>query len=249
MRVREAIGRALGGILAPLAAGGSTLRGARLFHPDGVVYYAEVCPLAKEGALGEVSQRLAGAAIVRLSGAAFRFRGAELPDVLGVAVRFKGSDERSAAPKRRDQDLLFESAASLWQLPFAPFTTNTHDFLANTYYAILPFVVEGLGQVKWRLCSAGVTTTGKNRCERLEQAVRLGLAVLQLEVRPAKRGGAWVPVATIALRERAAIDQNKLEFSPFRDGLGIFPVGLLQSMRAVVYPASQIGRRLARGAR
>lgn len=249
MRLMEAIGRAIGWSLAPLAAGGSLIRRARVFHPDGVVYYAEVCPLATEGALEELSQRLAGTAIVRLSAGASRWRGVERPDVLGVAVRFKGSNERSATPRRRDQDLLFESTPSLWRLPFAPLTTNTHDFLANTYYAILPFVVEGLGKVKWRLCSAGVSTTGKDRLERLEQAVSLGLAVLQLEVRPAKRGGAWAPVATIELRERAEIDQDKLEFSPARSGLGICPVGLLQSIRSVVYPASQLGRRLARGAR
>jgi hypothetical protein len=249
MRVREAIGRALGGILSPLAAGGSLIRGARLFHPEGVVYDAEVLPIANEGALGEVGQRLAGAAIVRLSGALWRGRGAALPDLLGVAVRFKGSGERSAAPAPSDQDLLFESTPSLGLLPFAMLTTNTRDFLANAYYAILPFVVEELGQVKWRLCPGGVATTGENRRERLDQAVALGLAVFQLEVRPAKRRDRWVPVATIALCERLDVDQDKLEFSPHRSGLGIFPVGLLQAARAAVYPASQLGRRIARGAR
>lgn len=246
MEAREAIGRAIGGLLAPFAAIGSLTRGARLFHPDGVVYRAEVQPLADEGLLGELAQRLSGTALVRLSGALFRWRGVDKPDILGIALRFKGNAELTAKAVQGDQDLLLVSSRSLLRLPFGPFTTKAHDFLANTYYAILPFHVDGLGQVKWRLSTSGVKTTGRNRHERLDQSVCLGIARLHLEVRPAKGGAPWTPVVGIDLREQIQVDQEKLAFNPFRSGLGIHPIGLFQSTRAAVYAASQAGRRAAR---
>jgi hypothetical protein len=250
MRISEAIGRGIGGLLAPLAAEGSLIRGARLFHPDGVVYCAEVRPLANAGALGYLGEALVGKALVRLSGATRRWRsGKDRQDLLGVAIRFKGSAEITAAPAPSDQDLLFASFRSIWSLPLAMFTTYARDFLANTYYAALPFRIHGVGRVKLRLVTAGLTTTGKDRRERLAQAVSLGVAVFHLEVRKTTRGAQWVPVAAIDLRERADINQEELGFTPFRSGRGIHPVGLLQSIRVAVYPASQLGRRVARGLR
>lgn len=248
MRLREAIGRAIGGVFAPLAALGGLIRGARLFHPEGVVYRAQVTPIATEGAVGELAQRLAGPALVRFSGALWRrAHRAAVPEILGAAVRFTRNPKPEARAAHGDQDLLFATIPSILLLPLAPFTTNRRDFLANTYNADLPFFVEGLGQVKFRLTTSNAGATGEDRLARLEHAVKTGRGALHLEVR--RRRGLWIPVAAIELRERADIDQEALRLNPFRSGRGIIPVGLLQSIRAAIYPASQIGRRAARGPR
>ena len=59
MDVGGAIGRVLGVLVAPAAAVSSFIRGARIFHPDGVVYRADVHADITEGALGRLAGRLA----------------------------------------------------------------------------------------------------------------------------------------------------------------------------------------------
>jgi hypothetical protein len=241
MGATEAIGRVLGLLAAPLAAAGSWLRGARLFHPDGVLYRAEVRAVAP----GQLARSLEGPALVRLSGALRRWHGApeaERPDILGVAVRLQ-PDAPSA------QDLLFASFRSTLTLALGPFTTDVHDFLGNTYYAVLPFHAPELGRVELRLDPEPAPTAGRDRRERLEHAVAAGHAVLWLEARALRVGATWQRLAAVDLRARVEGGGEALRFDPFRDGLGIRPVGLLQAVRAVVYPASQLGRALARRAR
>jgi hypothetical protein len=244
MRADEALGRAIGGLLAPVTGEGSLIRRARLFHPDGVVYRAEVRPLVRTGAVGELAQRLAGPAIVRLSGGWWRNE-RELPDVLGVAIRLRTEDDLSAEPGPRDQDLTFATFRHMWSLPLAPLGTNVHDYLANDYYAVLPYYALGLGRIKLRLIPPQVKTVGEDRRERLERAVAADLAVLRLEMRRARVGAPWEQVAAIDLRERALVDQDKLAFSPFRSGRGLEPVGLFQMVRAATYASSRTGRQVA----
>lgn len=247
MRFLEAIGRAIGGALSPIVWQGSLIRGARLFHPDGVVYCAGVKALAVEGEVGALAQRLAGPALVRLSGGIWRWRGGKgerRPDALGVAVRLRTSEEVTPIASAGDQDLIFLSARRLSLLPIAIFTTKRRDFLDNDYYAQLPFDVEGFGRAKFRLIPLRASTTKGNRLERLERAAAAGLALLRLEIR---RGGArerWMPVADIELYEPVDIDQNVLRFNPFQTGKGIVPSGLLQATRLATYAASYLGRRL-----
>lgn len=256
MRIRDVIGRVIGGALSPLAWGGSLIRRARLFHPDGVVYCAGVKALAVEGEVGALAQRLAGPALVRLSGGIWRWRGGKgelRPDVLGISVRFRTSEEITPVASPGDQDLLFASARRFALLPVALFTTNRRDFLANDYYAQLPFEVAGFGRAEFRLIPMRVATVGKNRRERLECASAAGLALLRLEVRRRGVRKRWMAVADIVLYETVEVDQRALRFDPFHTGRGIVPSGLLQSTRALTYTASYFGRRLgsrrrARGA-
>jgi len=250
MLARESVGRAVGGLIAPVARQGSRLRRARVLHPDGVVYRAEVRPLSVAGdrALADVAARLAGPALVRLSGGLWRWRGGgdrARPDVLGVAVRFRGSEALSPEADPGDQDLLFASFRSMWTLPIAPLTTDVRDFLANVYHAVLPFDVTGLGRARCRLVPVRASVTGEDRRERLERAVSAGVAVFRLEIRQPRRP--WVAVAEIALRERVEMDQQALRLTPFRTGRGIVPRGLIQAVRAAAYAGSQRGRQ-ARGA-
>lgn len=252
MRLREAVGRALGWLLAPAAWQGARLRRARLFHPDGVVYRAEVRPIAAEGAAAGLAARLAGPALVRLSGGLLRWRGGDRarPDVLGVAVRFRESEAVSAEVAPGDQDLLFASFRFLWSLPLGPLTTDVRDFLGNRYYAVLPFDVAGVGPARFRLVPVRTSPTsaekGGDRRERLERAVAAGAAVLRLEMRLRRRR--WAAVAEIALRERVQVDQQSLRLTPFHTGRGIVPRGLIQATRAAAYAASQRGRGAPRSA-
>ncbi|MRG91060.1 hypothetical protein [Polyangium spumosum] len=259
MRATEALGRAIGGILAPLTGEGSLLRRARVFHPDGVLFRADVRPLVREGAVGELAQRLAGPALVRLSSAWWRHE-KELPDALGIAVRFCGRapTATSVEASARDQDLLFATFQHILSLPLAPLTTNVRDFLANAYHAILPFYVLGLGRVKFRLVPTRQKDSHGSRRARLERAVAAGNAVFTLEVMQAGglaarlrapegivRVSRWQAVAVIDLEERSLVDQESLSFTPFHAGRGIMPIGPFQMLRAATYAASRTGRRVA----
>jgi hypothetical protein len=235
----EVIGRVIGVLAAPLAALGSAIRGARVVHPDGVLYRAEV----RAADATALARALEGPALVRLSGAIWRETpGVERPDSLGVAVRFQPGEPTA-------QDLLFGTFRSALTLLLAPFTTNAHDYLGNVYYTALPSRAPELGRVELRLVPEPVppeAMVGRDRAERLQRAVDAGLAVLRLEVRRLRPGAEWRPLAAIMLREEVPGGGAALRFNPFRAGLGIQPVGLLQAVRSVVYPASQLGRSLLR---
>ncbi|MGK3997408.1 hypothetical protein [Sorangium sp. So ce1024] len=223
-----------------------------MFHADGVVYCAGVKALAVEGEVGALAQRLAGPALVRLSSALWRWRGGgrgRRPDLLGIAVRFRASEEVVPAASEGDQDLIFLSARRFSMIPIAFFTTKTRDFMANDYYAQLPFNVADFGRAEFRLVPLRASTVEGDRLEKLERAAASGLALLRIEVRRGRRGR-WMAVADIELYEQVNIDQNALRFDPFRTGRGITPRGLLQATRLATYAASFLGRMVAaRGTR
>ncbi|WP_437590498.1 hypothetical protein [Sorangium sp. So ce1000] len=247
MRFLEAVGRVIGGALSPLALGGSFIRRARLFHPDGVVYCAGVKALATEGEVGALAQRLAGPALVRFSGATWRWRGGKgerRPDVLGVAVRFRTSEEVTPVASAGDQDLIFVSARRLSTLLFAMFTTKRHDFLDNDYYALARFDVAGFGRAEFRLVPLRAAAAEGNRREKLERAAAAGLALMRLEARRRGARARWMAVADIELYEPVDIDQRALRFNPFQTGKGIVPRGLIQATRRAVYTASYLGRAI-----
>ncbi|MFT3776056.1 MAG: hypothetical protein QM820_62730 [Minicystis sp.] len=131
-------------------------------------------------------------------------------------------------------------------MPLAVFTTDVRDFLANNYGAVLPSRAPGLGLVDFRLVPEPIAAGGKDRNERLAHAVMEGRAVLTLQVRERRAGARYRDLAQITLRERVAGGGEDLRFDPAHAGLGIEPAGVLQAIRAVVYPASQLGRALAR---
>lgn len=250
MEIQEIIGRGLGWALSPWVFFASLIRGDRLFHPDGVVYRADVRPVAKEGPLGELAQRLAGTALVRLTGGVWPWpEGKDRPDLLGVAVRFRAGGELTPSLLPGDQDLLFATAESLPGLALAPLRTDVGDFLNNEYSSILPFSLANVGDVYLRLVPRQRSPAGSDRHERLARAVQHDNAVLQLQLRVGAVGEAWIPVVLIDLRERLPIDQDLLIFDPGTSAMGLEPQGLLQSMRPPLYAASQLGWQLRRGPR
>lgn len=254
MQWTERLGTLLGALLAPFAGGASLLRHGRVLHPSGVLYRADVEPIGQEGQegqVGQVSRRLAGAALVRLSSALWRHR--EWTDVLGVAIRLRAGDDpaRVTSPQAEpgDQDLLLATIRRPWTLLLAPWMTQQHDFLANDYYGVSPFEVDGYGRVEWRLVTPrpSMSESGLEREERLEHDVRAGRAELRLEMRPlgSEMAHRWIPVVRIRLVERVVLDEEALRFSPFLDGRGIRPYGFIHALRRATYAASQVGRQLA----
>jgi hypothetical protein len=246
-RLSELVGWAMGWALAPIAAVGSSLREARLLHPEGVVYKARVEPLPTEGPLERAAIRLHGDAMVRLSTALWR-GGKEWIDVLGIAVRFRGSRPPSEEPSPGDQDLLFATIRRPLTMLLAPLTTDQRSFLRNDFYAVSPFDMQGVGRVRLRLVAPriGEETLSRGRPlrrdEELLRAASLGLATFRLEAKRQKLGSPWRPVAQIRLIEPALVDQAALRFSPFRVGQGITPRGFVHALRRGVYWASQRAR-------
>ncbi len=243
-----AIGKQAGVLLAPLVGAGAKVRHARLFHPSGVVRLGEVEAAGPEPWARAVGRRLEGRALVRLSSALWRAR--EWKDALGIAVRFRGEgDADPATLVEGDQDLLFATIRRPWTTPFAPLTTDAHDFCANDYYAVSPFEVEGVGRCKLRLVGPGVRFPGDTRGERLAYAVEKRLAVFRLELLPLRLLGApsrrqgWQTAACLRLgRELGQVDQEALHFSPFRAGRGVRPTGFVHGMRAATYAEGQAVR-------
>lgn len=245
-RAGEIVGRAGGVALAPVTATVSALRRARMFHPRGTVLRAEVSAVAEKAPWTTLGARLAGPALVRLSSAWWKTR--EWPDVLGCAIRFTRSSDADVRARPGDQDLLLATIRRPWTMPFAPLTTNHHDFLANDYFAVSPFHTDPAGTIEWRLAPEHAASHGGSRDERLGASIERGEAALTLEARPYRRivdiarHRRWSPVARVALIEEVDVDQDALRFDPYRAGRGIEPVGLVQSLRIAAYAASQRAR-------
>lgn len=262
----EWLGRILGYFLAIFFGLISLIRRARVFHPDGVTYRAQIASITSfphSFATQPLRKALRGEALVRFSGAWWRHRKSEFSgrreepkewlDLLGCAIRFTQRVDGSVKPRPQDQDLMFATLRSVWTLPFAPFATRPQDFLANHYYAVSPFEAPGFQRVKFRLRPmsfparfgeagffAGRRALARNRVERLDFAVGARAARLWLEVQDqATRSREWTPVVEIKLLERVELDQEALRFGPFQSGRGIRPRGFIHAMRLASYEASQ----------
>jgi hypothetical protein len=237
----ELAGLAVGALTSPVFAVGSALRGARVFHPDGHAFSARCEPATNDASLAPLAQRLAGDAIIRLSGGVWR-NDREWPDVLGCAVRFRQNRSFDAAPAPGDQDLVFATLRSIFTLPFAFATTNTRDYLCNDYFGAAPYFADEAGKLALRLTPLA-TGEGTRRAERLDDALRRGIAAFRLEHRPSHRPwSAWRPLATLTLREPLSFGDGELCFSPFQTGAGLRPVGFVHATRRVPYLVSQLAR-------
>jgi len=239
--LRERVGEVVGRLGAPLFAIAASARHGRALHPDGLVLHATVdAEETGDPRLRAVGERLSGPALVRLSAALWK-RGPERIDVLGCAVRFRSTDEDSVDPRSGDQDLLFATVRSPMTMAVAPLRTNAHDFLGNTYFATAPFDVSGVGRCKWRLVPEGASEPGANRRERLLRAIAAGAASLSLQLRPTWTPS-YAPVARLRLRSVMEVDQQALQFDPFRTGRGIVPRGFVHALRRGADAGSQVAR-------
>lgn len=237
---REALGRLVGRLLAPLASLAARARHGRPLHPSGSVCAAEVIAATDDDpTLAPLAHRLAGAAVVRLSGALWRDPGP--PDLLGCAVRFRGPRPLAALVDPEDQDLLFATVPHLWLTLPAMFHTRRHDYLHNAYYTGGPLDLPGIGRAELRLVPVPMPVQpGTTRDERLDAAMQAGVARLRLEVR--RDHHPWRHLCDLRLRGRLELPDHDLEFTPFHMGAGLRPRGFVHALRAAVYTASQAAR-------
>lgn len=179
---------------------------------------------------GGPGSELSGPVLVRLSAGLWRGRGAK-PDALGVAIRF-GTSLGAHVPG--ELDLLFATFRSIWALPLAPFTTDTRDYFANTYWTVVPFEIDGLGRCHLRLQPLGESEGVGDRRDRLLRRVAEGRAEFVME---AHVHGSWRPLVRIRLEEELCSgDPQQLRFAPHASGRGVHPRGFLTETRRVVYP-------------
>ena len=233
--LRERLGRATGALLAPVIERVSRARHGRTFHPEGRVFEARV-----EAMRPGLAEQLGGRALVRLSPALWRGLH-ERFEVLGMALRFRrGSEPFDATPRAGDTDLLTATIRSPLTMAFSPFTTNAHDFVGNTYWAVSPFAYEDARfELRCVPVDAPRDDRSRTRTEKLLTAVADGRAQWLLQQR-ATLHLRWETIARIAVDREVALDQELLRFDPFRGVLE--PVGFVHAIRRAVYAASQHGR-------
>jgi hypothetical protein len=245
----EAVGTVAGWVVAPVFGALALVRRTRPVHPTGDLYEAHVERAPSAEPFGDLAERLRGPALVRFSRAFFRSRKPR-PDLFGCAVRFLAETkpptaEGDAAPG--DQDLLFTTVRSVWTIPLATLATNHRDYLANDFYGVSPFEIDGQ-EVYLRLVPepvlprtwrpSGALRDGVDAETRLEEDVTHGRAALQLEISRAPRGP-FRRIAVVRLTKPASLDGERVRFHPAFAGRGIRACGPMQRFRLASYSVAQ----------
>jgi hypothetical protein len=211
----------------------SFIRAARAFHPRGTVCRAELVALDPV-----VGARIAGAARVRLSGSTGD-ENSTVQTVLGMAIKLANG-----------QDLPLATFEAFAKLGDATKHTNVADYLANEFASVSPWRVRGLGIVWLRAVPVAPSPASSGtRTERLAAAIQASQAMFVIEARDAPGPGAAVRsrLAELRLVERLADDDPRFEISMFHTAAGFVPTGTRNGIRAIVYPVSQLARRLRGG--
>ena len=233
--VTFAIGMVIGGILGFFIFWISLVRGARAVHAEGILVRAELTSLD-----AVVGPTLAGPAIVRLSGAFGGEKGVH--DILGLELRLQkpGSELFDG-----DQDLVFGTFNSFRTASVDKAHTDAGDYLANAFSSVTPWWTTVLDKaVTFHLTPPppGARGRGIDRVGRLEADLAAKTARFQLLAGDQ-------PVAELSLLSRVddTSDAASLRVSMFRCGRKIRPLGARNGIRAIVYPISQLARRIRGG--
>lgn len=232
-------GMVFGVMAAPAVAVAALARRGRVFHTEGGYFEADAVPLATEGSVGKLAERLAGRATARFSSGGQRRLSDKRRDVVGCTLRFHHG-AAGAPPATDDQDLLLASFENVGELQEAARTSDTRDLTANTYYTATPHRDRDVGRCTFRVVPTPATGEGGDGLARLADAVSRGPVRLVLQVLPLD--GAWTDVVGLDLKRRFDADDAVTAYSPFRSGRGIEPIGFLNGARRVAYPVSQAVR-------
>lgn len=230
LRISEFFGFLLGYPAGLVLAAGSILRNARIFHPRGQLFCGEV------EMLPDSPIRLSPHALIRFSGGWWKNK--EWPDALGIAVRMSDHIIKSVHPGKTDRDLLFASFRHPWELLLSPFLTDHHDYLANSYYAISPFLLTDGKKIDFMIDPVRGNRTVGSREEKLPGDVVGGKVILRLMVKETSKKS-WKMVGRILVKEESGMDQEALRFHPFQLGDEMRPYGFIQHLRLGAYKMSQ----------
>jgi hypothetical protein len=225
-----------GPIAKPAAAvfrGLSRLRGARAFHPDGVVFEAAVDVDNPPGDLVDVpllGRPGSHRAVVRLS----RALGLPppVPDIHGFAIRFV-----DAYGVGRHQDFL--TVTSLDGAIAHHVLLPTGGFFSLPFSTLLPY---WMGD-EVRLVGARPAT------DPVEGAESLGQLLATADERPVRFDvtlatllGHWASIGTVTLGRRVRESQaQRIRFNPWNTGGNIRPTGPFMGLRESAYRESQRG--------
>lgn len=232
MNFLERTGHITGHILGLTTGTISFLRAARMFHPRGTLVAGSVENLAPHFITFPPN------VMVRFSSALWKNK--IWPDVLGLTCRFSKEKNFSYSPANDDQDLLFASFKHPWQTPVGPFLTSHRDFFANSFFAVSPFNYQD-GIYIFKITPHRYKVIDKRRPQKLHENIK-SHAVWRLWMKKGKE--CWKEVADITLEEELLLDQEKLKFNPFLNGLQIYPRGFIHYLRIGAYRMSQSGRSL-----
>lgn len=209
----------------------SALRGARIFHPDGVAFDATVEIEPRGAAYGALLLDSPGTypALVRLS------RGAGVPepapDVLGLAVRVLDLYGDGAG-----QDLLFATSGEAPGLRHS--LLPSPGFADRIYSSVLTYRV---GDAHLLFGARAAQYVPARTLAAVAEAANRGRLSFDLLVAPVV--GPWRRFGV--LRVGASLGEgvgDELRFNPWNTGGGIVPEGPLQVLRRSAYVASQTGR-------
>lgn len=220
---------------------GTSLRSARVFHPEGIAQRVRVTIWPT---IGDPAATTLGVPLLDRPGTydgVVRFsRGASLPeplpDVLGLAVRIQ-----NAHGPGEDQDILVGSSL---ELPIGrQLLLPAVGFRGTTLSSVLPYRLGSDSGVFWlgaRICDA--TEAPLVRLSALRRALDAGEATLTL--RYARRFGAWRDFADVEFVDDLPDDEaDALAFNvDDNTGGGIEPAGFFQALRRHAYAASQAVR-------
>jgi len=235
--IRFAIGALLGLVIGVVVFPISWYRAARAVHAEGVVCRAELIIDDPRAC------RLAGPALVRLSGALER-QATTGCDVLGLEIRLQRTASDDAA--QGDQDLLFGTFESFHTAARDRAQTRSDDYLANRYSTVTRWWMPGHGPMILRLLPPppAPADRGRDRVGRLTADLAAARARFQL-VATTRKGE--IELGELRLLQRLAIDDRTLRTSMLRQGRGVRPLGVRNGIRLCVYPMSQLARRLRGG--
>lgn len=215
-------------VFGALSAG----RGARVFHPRGLVLRGTATLTGTTGAL------LAGPppgpvpVIVRLSrGLGLRH---PFPDFNGVAVKLP-----DAHGEGRDQDLLLVSSL---RAPVA----------RHVLLPVPTFATSGSSSILAYRTAGGLVMFGASPIEPGVLADVPAHLPVTFRLLAAPVLGRWAPAATVVLTERVPDTEaadRALAFDPWNTGAGLVPAGVLNRLRLPAYAASRAARpgRVRRG--
>jgi hypothetical protein len=228
----------VGAVAAAAFGAFSRLRGARIFHPDGVGYAGQL-------RITQPQRSYAGVPLLERAGvhpALFRFsRGAglpePLPDVLGVALRLPHVHGRG-----RHQDFLLVSSVDLPVLHHL-LLPGLGGFFGQSFSSVLVYRIAD----KIRL--VGAEPVAPSRRDVVGAMPKLVAAAehegLRFRLTLAGLTGRWHAVGELEVGERLPDEEaERLAFTPWNSGGGIRPSGPLMGIRRAAYRASQRGRGL-----